>query len=467
MTRFVNADYARRDATVCPWVRGFDSRRLQWTISFRKRRESRGARPPFEATIRWIVATAAGGWPTGRPGERSEPSPAPIPAASRDIFNLRRCLAPFLDVVWWRCLKLNPYHLILITVFASGCATLPPPQIPKPEALPDLTPFVARIQGREYLPLNHLCRRFHLAWSWEPATQVAQVMTGTAVVRLSPGLSVALVNGVPQPLGAPVLLKQGMLWVPARVAAPWVVPLPATPTAPLGIHAIRAVVLDPGHGGRDPGAIGPGGVREKEVVLDVAQRLKARLEAEGIRVLMTRSEDRFVPLSQRAAFANRHQADLFVSIHANASRARGVSGYEVYYLSEATDDAARAFAAAENAVLGLETASVAESSKTTEAIVWDLLNTENRTASRELASTVCRGLQRALPAYNRGVKSARFYVLKWTRMPAVLVEVGFVTNRAEGRRLATSSYQQEVCEGITHGLLSYKQAYERTNGFSK
>ena len=359
-------------------------------------------------------------------------------------------------------------HLSLVTLLVvAGCATLPPTQPPKPAVAPNLSQYVTQINQLGYLPLNTLCQQYQFPWTWEPATQVAQVTTGTAVIRLAPGLSVALVNGTPVPLEAPVLVQDGLLWVPAQAAAPWIVPLPAKPTPPpAGVHAIRTVVLDPGHGGHDPGASGPGGVQEKEVVLDVALRLKQRLEAEGVRVLMTRSDDRFLSLSQRAGFANRHRADLFLSVHANSSRARSASGYEVYYLSEATDDAARAYAAAENAALEMEGGPPDGLSRDTEAIVWDLLNTENRTASRELAAIVCRGLQRYLPAYNRGVKSARFYVLKWAQMPAVLIEVGFVSHRTEGRRLASAGYQQHVTEGIAHGLLTYKQHYERTNGFS-
>jgi len=355
--------------------------------------------------------------------------------------------------------------LVCALVLAAGCATVPPMGPPRPAVLPDLTPYLTKLNGLDYLPLNTLCRQYHLQWTWEPDTQTAQVTTGAAVVRVSPGLSVALVNGLPQPLGAPVLVYEGLVWVPARAATPWIIPIP-TPSAPApGLHAIRTVVIDPGHGGHDIGAAGPGGIREKEVVLDVARRLKQRLEADGIRVLMTRDDDRFIPLGQRATFANRHNADLFVSIHANASRARGASGYEVYYLSEATDDAARALASAENAALDLE-AGAPDASTTTQAIVHDLLNTENRAESRELASVVCGGLRRALPAANRGVKSARFYVLKWTQMPAVLVEVGFVTNRTEGRRLITADYRQRVCDGIARGLLTYKSLYEKTNGFS-
>lgn len=353
-----------------------------------------------------------------------------------------------------------------VVLFVAGCATAPP-QMPKPAVgvVPaDLAQYSRRIHDVDYLPLNTLCQRYQMQVGWEPATQVLQIVSGTAAVRLSPGFSTALVNGVAHPLGGPVVIQGGQIWVPAQAALRWISPAPVAPR-PAGVHAIHAIVLDPGHGGYDPGAIGPGRIEEKSVVLDVARRLRDRLTAEGITVYMTRADDRFISLGQRAAFANQRNADLFVSIHANSSRARGASGYEAYYLSEATDDAARALAAAENAAPESE-ATAPGATKTTEAIVWDLLNTENRTESCELASAVCRGMKWFLPSQNRGVKSARFYVLKWARMPAVLIEVGFVTNRAEGQRLESAAYRQRVSDGIAQGLLTYKTLYESTNGFS-
>ena len=346
----------------------------------------------------------------------------------------------------------------------AGCATMPAAPMPRG---PDLSPLTTRIDGKAYVPLNTVCRQYGLTCQWEPETQVAQIVTRTGVVRCSPGLSVAVVNGASEPLGAPVVQQGGQLWVPAPSMSRWIgsVAPPARHGAP-GEHAIRTVVIDPGHGGHDAGAIGVGGLREKQIVLDVALRLQQRLEAAGIHVLMTRADDRFLSLDGRAAFANRHNADLFVSIHANSSRSRGASGYEVYYLSEATDDAARALAASENAALDLESSASAAPTKNTEAIVWDLINTENRTESHELASTVCRALGQYVPTPSRGVKSARFYVLKWAHMPSILIEVGFVTNHAESQRLSSSAYRDRLAEGIARSLLAYKQLYEKTDGFS-
>ena len=180
---------------------------------------------------------------------------------------------------------------------------------------------------------------------------------------------------------------------------------------------------------------------------------------------MTRYKDRFISLGGRSRVANKQGGDLFISVHANASRSRSVSGFEAYYLSEATDDHARAIAAAENASLPDE---VGEAVPThTEAIIWDLLYTEHRAESTELAREICRGLaDRRLSSRNRGVKSARFAVLKGARMPAVLVEVGFVSHPGEESRLGSASYRQRLAEGIRNGILGFRDRLEKQYAFA-
>ncbi|PIQ82650.1 MAG: N-acetylmuramoyl-L-alanine amidase, partial [Candidatus Omnitrophica bacterium CG11_big_fil_rev_8_21_14_0_20_64_10] len=214
----------------------------------------------------------------------------------------------------------------------------------------------------------------------------------------------------------------------------------------------------------DPGAIGRTGLREKEITLDIAKRLRDLLVRDGFHVVMTRYDDRFIALDRRTVIANEERADLFVSVHANASKSRSVEGYEVYYLSEATDDHARAVAASENAQLPSEVEgglalSVPES---TLPIVWDLLYTEHRAESTALAGSVAQGIRGAgVSTPNRGVKSARFFVLKGTRMPAVLVEVGFISSLREEDRLRSAGYRQQLAEGIRNGILSYRKRHEQ------
>lgn len=226
---------------------------------------------------------------------------------------------------------------------------------------------------------------------------------------------------------------------------------------------LRLIVLDPGHGGHDSGAVGPSGLMEKDLVLDVAQRV-ARLVEErlGIRVLLTRDGDYFVPLRERTSFANKHRADLFVSIHANAHRQADSAGVETYFLSsEATDGEARRVAALENSVVELESPSPRPRLDIVKAILWDLAQSEFQVESSRLAEIVQDSMTQALRIPNRGVKQAGFYVLGGAAMPAVLVEIGFVTNPREERRLREGRFRDEIARAIYAGLAEYKRHWDQ------
>lgn len=245
----------------------------------------------------------------------------------------------------------------------------------------------------------------------------------------------------------------------------------ARPPAALGAaggpgEALRRIVLDAGHGGYDPGAVGPGGLQEKDVVLDLTNRV-ARLveEGVGIKVALTRTGDHFVPLRERTQFANKERAQLFVSIHANAHRSSGFEGVETYFLSsEATDNEARQVAALENGVVQLETGNSRAKMDILKTILWDLAQSEFQEESSQLAETVQDSVTRSLRIPNRGVKQAGFYVLGGAAMPAILVEVGFVTNRKEERRLMDSQYRERVARAIYAGIAEYKRRYDQKMG---
>ena len=317
------------------------------------------------------------------------------------------------------------------------------------------------IGNDSYLPASAILQQLQGHEQWDPQAQIWFLTMGEHELRVAPQIPVALVDGVACSLPAPPRMQDGQLLLPERLWADWLSrwrPPEMAPARPS--YRIRTIVVDPGHGGHDPGAIGRGGSREKFLTLDVAKRLRDLLARDGFRVIMTRYDDRFIPLQGRSAIANREGADLFISVHANSSRSRSVSGYEAYYLSEATDDHALALEAAENASLPEELGRPVSSE--TEAILWDLLYTENRVESLEMASSTCRGLAaEELPVKNRGVKSARFAVLKGTRMPAVLVEVGFISNPDEELRLRRPEYRQRLAEGIQRGILSFRDQMER------
>lgn len=226
---------------------------------------------------------------------------------------------------------------------------------------------------------------------------------------------------------------------------------------------LRVIVLDAGHGGHDPGAVGPTGLTEKDVVLDVTRRVAKLVEAEvGVKVLLSRNDDRFVALRDRTSFANRERADLFVAIHANAHRESASEGVETYFLSsEATDSAARQVAALENGVVQLEKPSPSGKLDVVRTILWDLAQSEFQIESSRLAEIVQDSMTRALRIPNRGVKQAGFYVLGGAAMPAILIEIGFVTNPKEEKKLRETRYRDEIARAIFAGIAEYKRHWDQ------
>jgi len=224
---------------------------------------------------------------------------------------------------------------------------------------------------------------------------------------------------------------------------------------------IRRIVVDAGHGGRDPGAIGPRRVREKDVTLAIARLLAKRLRASGFEVVLTRKDDRYLALEERTAIANTSGGDLFVSIHANAHPRRNRSGVETYFLNVADDRYAARLAAREN---GVELSDRGDGDVS--RILTDLDAKASADSSRRLAGIVQRELtagvrSRVGEVRDLGVKSALFYVLLGARMPAVLVETAFISNRVEERRLASTRYQEEVAAGIARAVTAFARSEAR------
>ena len=230
---------------------------------------------------------------------------------------------------------------------------------------------------------------------------------------------------------------------------------------------LKTIVLDAGHGGHDSGATGPTGLMEKDLVLDVTRRVAKLVEARlGLKVLLTRDADNFVTLRDRTSYANRQHADLFVSIHANAHREAAADGVETYFLSsEATDSTARQVAALENGVVQLEQPTGRGSGQgqvdIVKAILWDLAQSEFQVESSRLAEVVHDSMTQSLRISNRGVKQAGFYVLGGAAMPAILLEIGFVTNPREERKLKDTKYRDEIARAILAGLAEYKRAWDQ------
>ncbi|HUF88357.1 MAG TPA: N-acetylmuramoyl-L-alanine amidase [Gemmatimonadota bacterium] len=223
------------------------------------------------------------------------------------------------------------------------------------------------------------------------------------------------------------------------------------------------IVLDAGHGGHDPGSIGPSGLREKDVTLAVVRRVAERLEREeGVKVILTRGGDEFVPLGERTKIANREKADLFVSVHANAATNRSAEGFETYFLSAAKTEDARRVARMENSAIRYENPSVdPESLGELNFILWDLAQNEYLRESSTLAESVQEEIDRRLDLRNRGVKQAGFFVLNGAFMPAILFEMAFISNPREESLLDDPSFQSRIAEGLSESLLAYLERYSR------
>jgi N-acetylmuramoyl-L-alanine amidase len=227
-------------------------------------------------------------------------------------------------------------------------------------------------------------------------------------------------------------------------------------------RAVRRIVIDAGHGGHDPGAIGARGLREKDLTLDIALKVAVHLRQAGFDVLLTRSTDRFLQLEERTALANTARADLFVSIHVNAHPRRNRSGIETYFLNVSDDRYAARLAAREN---GAEPESD-PSDGDLRRIRSDLDAVASAGSSRRLAELMQGELCKAVrgrfgEVRDLGVKSALFYVLLGARMPAVLVETGFISNRGEEGRLATAAYREEVARSVTRAVRTFAGADDR------
>jgi len=283
-----------------------------------------------------------------------------------------------------------------------------------------------------------------------------------------------VVVGATAPPANPVL-GSGGITVPAAPAAapatpPRIAPLPgdARPAAvsppprpderlslarQLGL-GIRRIVVDAGHGAGDPGAIGVGGLREKDVTLDIALRVRDLLAADGYEVVLTRDRDVYLPLEERTAIANKVRGDLFLSIHCNASDRGELRGVETYYLNLASSRRAMATAARENS---MAIANMSDLNALVRQIFASKMDESSRFA--ELAQrSLHRGIARRYrDAKDLGVKQAPFYVLIGAQMPSILAEVSFINNGTEGRRLADPGYRQLLAESLADGVRGYVQ----------
>ena len=224
---------------------------------------------------------------------------------------------------------------------------------------------------------------------------------------------------------------------------------------------LKTIVLDPGHGGRDPGAVGRQGVMEKDVTLDVARRLKARLERYGYRILLTRADDTKLTLRERIQFANEHEADLFLSIHVNALPVDSIAPIETYYYGPGSDSRARRLAEQENRNSGY---SVAEFNELTQQLGLELKIQE----SKEVADSIQKGLYRNMKRINEavsdwGAKSGDFMVLLGVEAPSVLAEIASISNPAVEAELNTAEHRERLAMFLEEGVVGYLRQHANAN----
>ncbi len=346
------------------------------------------------------------------------------------------------------------------------------------------------IGGISYVSADGMAKDKGFQSSWDPVLKNLIIKGPSDFLKFHVGSKYGLSKGEVVDLGGPVRLLNGSVMIPESAGVffealsfspkPTIAirMLPSTPMISQSLYGakkveaaprfqIRRVVIDAGHGGRDFGAISPRGTREKDLTLEIATGLRDELEKLGVETTLSRSTDRFIPLKERALIANKKNADFFISIHANASTSRSLQGFEVYYLSEATDDAALAVERAENSVLTLENTRWENPSADLKKIYWDLKETENRKESIRIAHHVAEGVESSAVVSHRRIRAANFYVLKWTECPAVLLELGYITNPADERRLKSALYREQLVQGIVKGIMEYKAEFERTDGFTQ
>ncbi len=340
--------------------------------------------------------------------------------------------------------------ILFIILFSGGCA--------ERKVLTSLSRErgIPSYASKGVQEIGRFCSRHNLKYSFNTLDDIVRISSGNLDIKLLLSSTFFYVNGRILSLGRPPFYRNGKIFIPLEleriiVSPPEKISVPST-------LVVQTVVIDPGHGGKDPGAVSRWGLKEKDVNLRIAKYLKKELERRGFKVYLTRDRDVYLTLRQRVNFAKRHRADMFISIHVNANRSRRVKGFEVYYLSDRYfDSESKALVMAENASLGFSEKSFP---KDTRRIVWDLICSENNAFSLEFANTVVSTFK-SMGFYTRPPKGAPFYVLKYAYVPSVLVEVGYLTNRYEERLLRKSYYLKQIARGLALSVSRINRCYAR------
>ena len=308
-------------------------------------------------------------------------------------------------------------------------------------------PKPVRGNRSRYARLNRLTDETGLLVVQRDGSGRVVMSDGTVTLVLCPGMSSVVVDGRALRVGAGIRADDAGVLIPENA----LVRIRAAVRDAI-LQAVHKVVIDPGHGGSDPGAIGRAGLEEKAVNLAVSLRLAKILEKRGIEVVLTRRSDVFIELDERVRMCNREKPDLFVSIHANAAEAGDVTGVETFYVREAIDDFDRARRTVGGRPKEVQGMRLGGSDSDLGMAMYHTLFDMSRRRSADVAGIVNRSLCKKLDSPDRGVREAGFRVLKGAECPAILVEIGFLSNVPTERKLMKGEYLDKVAEAVAAGI---------------
>ncbi|HPF05307.1 MAG TPA: N-acetylmuramoyl-L-alanine amidase [Spirochaetota bacterium] len=353
---------------------------------------------------------------------------------------------------------------------------------------------VEKINGLPYVSLNRLITTFGIESSFDPVFQKGRLYYKTHYLVYKTGYASIIIDNRLINESYPVIRMNGGIYIPKGTALLIAgtffsnsnitekngkiviseAPAPEIKEKIINLKEkkgkIGFIIIDPGHGGKDPGAIGKGGLKEKTINLQVARKVESKLKKNlaGLKIKLTRKNDRFIELAERAEIANRELRKdvngLFVSIHVNASISSRISGFETYFLSQnPTNEEARKTATLENNVIVLENEGKGKHKyNDLEYMEALMLTTQIQKESSILADTIQKNLDKKITEFkSRGVHKADFYVLRGALMPAVLIEIGFITHKKEAEQLKKNAYQEKIAEGISNGILKFIDEYNK------
>ncbi len=339
----------------------------------------------------------------------------------------------------------NVFHIfcllssVFCLLFASGCASTSRPTT------------TGRISSSGYIDIDQFCQKHGFEYNFDTIDDVVTIGSYNNQIKILLNSTVAAFDGSIVSLQRPPVYSKGKILIPRHldeiISSGKIVSFKPSFT-------IKTIVIDPGHGGKDPGAVSPGGLKEKDVNLIVSKYLKQELEDEGFDVVLTRAGDIYLTLEQRTQIAKKQDADLFVSIHANANNSRAVNGVEIYYLSPSRLDSHKRAVQLANS----QDFYGKEFGRDVETILWDMRISKNHSFSIEM-SNVFYFTFKKLGFNIKPPKQAPFYVLRYAYTPSVLVETGYLTNAYEEKALRKTYYQKQIAQGIALSISSLNKKY--------